>query len=522
MDGELAEISVWQLSTDGSAHLGAVLPVTERGVSLHDNSLRSVSGGAHRRAQTQSIRPETLAFLRQLDIPFVAAKSSSHAPSTRGGNSEEELEVNLNAALELLLHIIDAAKSLEDINATIPDQFEFLSGGLFRFCTEAFDAASLKLLEYLFTATADAEAGAQDLFDIVIDRIFTSRPESISSLFPDSVNNGQLTSLLHLSVARPNVREPMVLSILEKCPKLAHTVDEEGTVPLHRAAGNPACPIEVIRLLLKADPDAARRIDGEGYLPLHWAVNAEQCRPEVIKFLINACPDTCAVACNQGTIPLHWAVDRPDPSMDVVYALAKAFPKGLKRRCNAGNIPVHRCVDRSDISMECLEWLVSKYPKSLEMANNDGQLPLHRLVDRSDVDLTALSFLIEVYPGALSTPDLEGYLSIHIALDTDSPHVAAVLELVRKRPETAAMKTSDGMLPFHYALNAEEPSIELIQALLEAYPVAASRYAVDIIPEDENADPLNWTGNWKKNKWMPLDRARERGTKVVHCQCLIN
>lgn len=417
-------------------------------------------------------------------------------------------ESTLNGSLELILHTMECVNALRQVNEIIPPDQLDLTGGLFVKAQNEFSAAIGRILMYIMSTKA--QPNITELLQITVSKILHLFPESAAH---DSYRNG--TSLLHHAVSKAFADVRLVAVIHEANPVCAGNPDNEGALPLHRAVANPDIPIDVVKFLMDIYPAGASSADLEGYLPLHWAVNTDHPNIPVIEELIDAHPDGCNTTCNMGSLPMHWAVDRSEPNMAVVYVLMKAYAKALRKGCSAGFLPIHRCVDRPNPSIQCMKALIKKYPKSLEQDNCDGQLPLHRCVDRCDPSLEAVALLIQSYPGALDTPDVEGYVPLHIALDGESPCIPVIKLLIESCMESSTMKTQDGLLPLHYVLNCQDPSEELIELLLNSYPEGAEALAVDLFPEDPAADPLSWSGPWKKRKWTPLTRALELGNPVI-------
>lgn len=417
-------------------------------------------------------------------------------------------ESTLNGSLELILHTMECVNALRQVNETIPPDQLDLTGGLFIKAQNEFSAAIGRIL--MFIMSTKPMPNLTELLQITVSKILSLFPESAAH---DSYRNG--TSLLHHAVSKAFVDIRLVEVIHDANPVCAGNPDNEGALPLHRAVANPDISIEVVKFLIAVYPAGTSSADLEGYLPLHWAVNTDRPNIGVIEELIGAYPDACNTTCNMGSLPMHWAVDRSNPDMNVVYLLMKTYAKALRKGCSAGFLPIHRCVDRSNPSVICMKALIKKYPKSLEQDNCDGQLPLHRCVDRCDPSLEAVALLIQSYPGALDTPDVEGYVPLHIALDGESPCIPVVKLLIESCMESTTMKTQDGLLPLHYVLNCQDPSQELVELLVNSYPEGVEVLAVDLYPEDPMADPLNWSGPWKKRKWTPLTRALELGNPLI-------
>jgi ankyrin repeat protein len=436
----------------------------------------------------EALPPDVVDLLRDLNI------------TVQTGNSES----TLNGSLELILHVLECVNALRQVNEIIPpDQLE-LTGGLFVKAQNEFSAAIGRIL--MFIMSTKPNPNLTELLQITVGKILNLFPESAAH---DSYRNG--TSLLHHAVSKAFADVRLVEVIHDANPICAGNPDNEGALPLHRAVANPEISLDVVKFLISVYPAGTSSADLEGYLPLHWAVNTDRPNIPVIEELLDAYPDACNTTCNMGSLPMHWAVDRADPNMTVVFLLMKTYAKALRKGCSAGFLPIHRCVDRANPSITCMKALIKKYPKSLEQDNCDGQLPLHRSVDRCGPSLESVALLIQSYPGALDTPDVEGYVPLHIALDGEEPSLPVVKLLIESCPESATMKTQDGLLPLHYVLNCQEPSEELIDLLLSSYPEGAEALAVDLYPEDPAADPLNWSGPWKKRKWTPLTRALELG-----------
>ena len=438
---------------------------------------------------TNSLEPNIIDLLKDLRISVDDRNSDSL----------------LNGSLELILHTLECVHALRQLNERIPDDQLELTGGLFVKSQNEFTAAIGRIL--MFIMSAKANPNLTELLHITVGKILALFPETAAN---DSYRNG--TSLLHHAVSKQFADVRLIEVIHDANPVCAGNPDNEGALPLHRAVvvdGDTS--LDVVKFLISVYPAGTSSADLEGYLPLHWAVNTDVPNIPVIEELIDAYPDACNTTCNMGSLPMHWAVDRPDPDMNVIYMLMKSFSKALRKGCSAGFLPIHRCVDRSNPSIACMKALIKKYPKSLEQDNCDGQLPLHRCVDRCDPSLEAVALLIQSYPGALDTPDVEGYVPLHIALDGESPSIPVVKLLLESCLESGSMKTQDGLLPLHYVLNCQEPSEELIELLLHSYPDGAEALAIDLYPEDPAADPLTWTGPWKKRKWTPLTRALELG-----------
>lgn len=348
---------------------------------------------------------------------------------------------------------------------------------------------------------------------------FTELGATIMKLYPASAKlertgNSQKT-LMHRIASRSSTLPETIRLVHAADPRCIESQDAMGALPLHHATHAVPPSIAVIRTLLQLYPDGARIADKAGYLPLHWAVNSANAKVEIVRLLLKAYPDGAKKACNGGSLPLHWCVDRDKPLLPIVEELTNAFPGALQTPCSSGWLPLHRCLDRAEPKLSVLKWLINHYSKGLSIANCDGQLPLHRLVDRSAPSLTAIHIVSSAYPEALLVADIEGYLPLHLALDGDRPSVKVVCMLLEMCPQSAAVSTIDGLLPLHCAINClqidETMPKEIILSLLAAYPDAALKEAVDMVPADSRANPDTWSGTWKQVAWSPLSKAQDMG-----------
>jgi hypothetical protein len=190
-------------------------------------------------------------------------------------------ETNMNAALDLILHITDCVSTLQQVNSLIPpDQLE-LTGGVFtKMQIELFSGISRVLM---FIMSTRPNASLKDLFQILAQKILRLFPESAGYEF----RNG--TSLLHHAVSKPFVDVTLIQTIYEANPVCAGNPDAEGALPLHRAVANPECPVDIVRYLMEVSRHSLSSSSPRACLPVCLPVCLPACLPAYLSAYSPVC-----------------------------------------------------------------------------------------------------------------------------------------------------------------------------------------------------------------------------------------
>ena len=112
--------------------------------------------------------------------------------------------------------------------------------------------------------------------------------------------------------------------LLDAYPEGAGMTDNDGQLPLHKAAKMCHPLEEVIRMLLDAYPESAGKTDEDGHLPLHLATRCGALVENVIRMLLNAYPSAASFRDNKGQTPGKLSHSDVHPKIHVMLALACA------------------------------------------------------------------------------------------------------------------------------------------------------------------------------------------------------
>lgn len=415
--------------------------------------------------------------------------------------------------MALISHIIDCLGALRDVNKVYRSKGSLASRSVGTRVMFGFTAELGNVLLDAITFDPPTDLAESSLYySQVAGQILSVFPEIAAQATPST---GKV--LIHHTCLKTSaiMSQDAIKMVLKAFPAGAWTTDRTGALPLHWITHNAHCSQEMVAFLITANPKGPWVADVDGYTPLHWAVNQDEPNVDVVAALIAANASACSKPCLKGSLPLHWLVNRDQPFMPVVRALLQVHADGVRTFDKAGWLPIHQCVNRSQISLECMHLLSELYPQGLQCPNANGQLPLHRALDQTAPHLEAVRDMLHSFPGAAKVADDEGYLPLHLALDCAKPDPEISRLLLQVHPEAAFHKSKDGLLPLHCIISAMQPVLEVIEALLAVCPDSVESMAVDVIPQDESADPETWQGEWVEKRWTPLSRAIDRGLDAI-------
>jgi len=419
-------------------------------------------------------------------------------------------KADIDPTLDLLAHIVECLGVLRDVNKVYRAKGSIPSrsvGARAMFGLTA-ELGNLLLDAMTFNPPEEMETAAQ---------CYCKVGQFVLNVFPEiAAQDTKATGKVLMHHAALKASESMSLETIQMVHKAypagASTADASGALPLHWATHNPNITVDMVDYIITANPKAPMTPDDEGYLPLHWAVNHDAPSLDVVKRLLLAHPGAAATPCNRGSLPLHWCVARDHPPVEIVHELLIAHADAIRTYSSDGCLPMHRCVDRPKPSIEVLRMLSDSYPQALQCPDKDGHLPLHRACDHPNPSFVVLKLLIAAFPKAATVQDDDGYTALHIVLEHDDPSNRAVELLLMAYPDAVSKTTRDGLLPLHcYCANpGTELNVDIAEMLVKGYPQAIHQLAVDIVPEDETADPDTWQGQWLERKWSPYTRVVER------------
>jgi len=421
--------------------------------------------------------------------------------------------LDTDPTVALISHIIDCLGALRDVNKVYRSKGSLASRSVGTRVMFGFTAELGNVLLDAITFDPPTDLAESSLYySQVAGQILSVFPEIAAQATPST---GKV--LIHHTCLKTSaiMSQDAIKMVLKAFPAGAWTTDRTGALPLHWITHNAHCSQEMVSYLINANPKGPWVADVDGYTPLHWAVNQDEPNVDVVAALIAANASACSKPCLKGSLPLHWLVNRDQPFMPVVRALLQVHADGVRTFDKAGWLPIHQCVNRSQISLECMHLLCELYPQGLQCPNANGQLPLHRALDQTAPHLEAVRDMLQSFPGAAKVADDEGYLPLHLALDCAKPDPEISRLLLQVHPEAAFHKSKDGLLPIHCIISAMQPVVEVIEALLGVFPDSVESMAVDVIPQDENADPETWQGEWVEKRWTPLSRAIDRGLDAI-------
>ena len=422
-------------------------------------------------------------------------------------------DVDVDPSLSLINHIWDCMSALNDVNKRYRKR-ESKASVIGSLCTFGFNMEIGRIVNNLVTM----DAFVQD--DTANDAIL-STAVNIFKKFPNVARNQHKDSgralIHHLAHnVSPHIAADMTAIHTNLFPKLTGMKDKSGAIALHWATVNKRADLRAIKPLIDAFPPGCATRDSDGLTPLHWAVMKDEPDHDIIKLLINSYPKALDMAANDGSYPIHALLKKQHPSSAIISTVVQSNLNVMQKKDNEGMLPIHKYINRGHLTdMEIVWQLLDAYPKCSSRTDNKRRTALHIAVDHPSPSEECVKALLLQYSRASELPDLDGYLPLHYCLDGDrsSPSVAKIL--IQAYPPAVSKATNDGYLPLHCLLCNDEPDLDLLKKLIQLFPQGVQQVAVDLMPIDETADPLTWTGPVKEKRWTPLSRAIERGLLEV-------
>jgi len=297
-----------------------------------------------------------------------------------------------------------------------------------------------------------------------INNIYKSKDSSRSS--PSDLTALHLAASSHASGESGR----MVLSqLLALNPDAVHSVDTEGSTPLHRIAENNCKAdwnIDGVDEVHLANNNAIMAIDVNGRLPLHRASSVIECYEtnveddivlsrSVLCRLLQANVETARCTDYFGCLPLHLVAQhgmRWDVQMQTLYdantsaVLARTGVKFLNR------LPIHLASMnfKSDVSM--ITKLIEYNPRGTSQADRKGSLPLH-LACESGLPWKCVQVIHEAFPEAVrqTEQNSRGWNALHMAAFSERSDKLLISNVIQLHPESASVKDSDDRYPLHLA-----------------------------------------------------------------------
>jgi len=155
--------------------------------------------------------------------------------------------------------------------------------------------------------------------------------------------------------------------LLEWEKDLATKADENGSTPLHFAAGRRQCS----RLVLEANTAALYQRDRQGLCPIHVAASVGAA--DIVAMFVQRCHISSCLRDARGRTFLHVAVEEESCSV-VSYACGASLAWILNMQDNDGNTALHLAVNAMHFGMVCE--LVATREVNLNLTNAKGETPL--------------------------------------------------------------------------------------------------------------------------------------------------
>jgi len=171
--------------------------------------------------------------------------------------------------------------------------------------------------------------------------------------------------------------------------------DDEGSTPLHLAAGN--SQLDIVKLLIEKGGKVDAK-DNDDYTPLYYALTALLPSKEVVKFLIAKGANVNAKSVTDYYTPLHIAAGLekptgPDTRLDIVRLLVEKSAK-VNARNEWDNTPLHTAFEPQFPSNKVVRFLLAK-GASVDAKNIEGLTPLHLAVMNPNTSREILSILLK-------------------------------------------------------------------------------------------------------------------------------
>lgn len=303
---------------------------------------------------------------------------------------------------------------------------------------------------------------------------------------PISANPG------HLIAASRHPDMKVVKCLYDFFPRMAHTRDNEGDLPLHYATRYTQS-VEMIQYLIQANP-LATKVKGSGdMIPLHRAIYNEdknsryriiksllevdklsvatansdgdtvlhlalhnECDLELLKLLVTSNVNVVNARNSGGELPLHKACSIT-PSNAEKAAILKAFigvlidmnPNATQTATTSGAFPAH--VAAEHVSTDVFEMVTQCYPGAMNVITEGIGTPLHHAVSASNIQTT--QYMLKYFPHIVRVPNKQGYLPIHVAAGRESLEILKAVYYAY--PEGMRVYTNSGKLPLHVHANQE-------------------------------------------------------------------
>ncbi|CAN6165562.1 unnamed protein product [Urochloa humidicola] len=199
----------------------------------------------------------------------------------------------------------------------------------------------------------------------------TLHEESKDKVLSYSGPNGQ--NALHAAVLRGPV---LTRRLLEWNKDLATKVDENGSTPLHFAAGcqsRSRTVLSEISQLLEASTAALYQPDHQGFFPIHVAASVGA--RDIVALFVEKCHSSSRLRDAKGRTFLHVAVEKEQWSV-VAFACDQNASLAciLNTQDNDGNTALHLAVKAMHLRMVCI--LLGRRDVNMNLTNAKGQTPL--------------------------------------------------------------------------------------------------------------------------------------------------
>ena len=175
----------------------------------------------------------------------------------------------------------------------------------------------------------------------------------------------------------------LVISSLEKNPKLLYSRDRQGSTPLHLAANNGHT--DIVHHLVTAEAEALHRVNKEADTALHLA--AKNGHTSVVRLLLKHGAQVNEQN-SRGETPLHLAAyNRHQTSVNVIVMVADVNVDALNSH---NETPLYRAVAGQESAGPSLSELVTQLVHSGANVNHrapGGSTPLYVATDRGHTDV---------------------------------------------------------------------------------------------------------------------------------------
>lgn len=315
----------------------------------------------------------------------------------------------------------------------------------------------------------------------------------------DGAEGSGKQTALHLAAssnASGAAGKAVITELLMLHPEAAKTPDGiDGSYPLHRIAENKHkqhWTFDGINPLYMIYPAAAHETDQNGKLPLHRAAVAIAHKrsegPEaedlvtrsIICNLLQVHPQGAAARDNDGCHPLHLIAKHGGDWTEEVQAVHEGHTRAVTVRTGRGldsSLPIHLAAANPNATGAFIRKLVELNPRGVSQEDGQGKLPLHLACELGkDWEEDGLDAIYNAFVQAASATERNDrqWTALHMASAYKGLCGGLIEKLVELHPASCDVPDSSGRLPFHLACEAGKRWEEGLRALFDGNPYAIS------------------------------------------------